>query len=154
MNFTNFYPCWGIFAALRPIFCYFFYSWVQKYVWKDVIHTVISAFKKSNIFILREFCKRTYCPPIVTLALLLFLDLDCNTGTGEQGTLLTAVMSRELGSRWKSSEAKWSVKMQGNDMLCYKIIVVINKLYDIAICLILFCAILCLLYNEFVFNPN
>ena len=29
--------------------------------------------KKSNNFILREFCKRTHCPPIVTLALLLFL---------------------------------------------------------------------------------
>ena len=29
----------------------------------------------SNIFILGEFCKRTQCPPIVTLALLLFLML-------------------------------------------------------------------------------
>ena len=30
--------------------------------------------RKKNIFILREFCKRTHCPPIVTLALLLFLE--------------------------------------------------------------------------------
>ena len=29
--------------------------------------------KKINIFIWREICKRTHCPPIVTLALLLFL---------------------------------------------------------------------------------
>ena len=29
--------------------------------------------RKKNIFILREFCKRTHCPPIVTLALLLFV---------------------------------------------------------------------------------
>ena len=38
-----------------------------------MIHTVILAIKKkSNIFILREFCKITHFPPIVTLALLLF----------------------------------------------------------------------------------
>ena len=28
---------------------------------------------KKNIFIPREFCKRTHCPPIVTLALILFI---------------------------------------------------------------------------------
>ena len=48
------------------------FSWVQKYVRKDVIHTIILALKnKSNIFILREYCKRTNCTFIVTLALLL-----------------------------------------------------------------------------------
>ena len=30
--------------------------------------------KKTNIFILREICKRTHCPHIRTLALLLFID--------------------------------------------------------------------------------
>ena len=43
MNFTHFCPFWGIFAALRPSFSNFlhFLSAVQKYVLKDVIHTVI-----------------------------------------------------------------------------------------------------------------
>jgi hypothetical protein len=31
--------------------------------------------KKSNNLILREFCKRTHCPSIVTLVLLLFIYL-------------------------------------------------------------------------------
>ena len=31
--------------------------------------------KKSNIFILREICKRTYCPPLVTPVLLLFVKI-------------------------------------------------------------------------------
>ena len=45
--------------------------------WKNVIHTVILAFKKKpKNFVLREFCKRTHCPPVVTLALLLFLQND------------------------------------------------------------------------------
>ena len=34
--------------------------------------------KKSNIFILREICKRTLCPSVVTLALLLFLQISEN----------------------------------------------------------------------------
>ena len=39
-----------------------------------MIQKVILALKKkSNIFILREICKRTHCPSIVTLALLLFI---------------------------------------------------------------------------------
>ena len=62
----------GCYAALVLIFLPFL-SGVQKYVWKDVIHTVILALKKSNIFILRKFCKRIHCPPIVTLDLLLFI---------------------------------------------------------------------------------
>ena len=44
-------------------------------VWKHVNHTVFLALKQSNIFILKDFCKRTHCPPIVTLALLLFIPL-------------------------------------------------------------------------------
>ena len=46
---------------------------IKKYAWKNVIHTVFLLFnKKSSIFVLREICKRTCCPSIVNLALLLF----------------------------------------------------------------------------------
>ena len=75
MNFTNFYPFLGIFAAFRPSFYYFYiFLGVQKYVLKDMYHTVIlSIKKKSEIFILREFCKKKTLSFFGTLALLLFL---------------------------------------------------------------------------------
>ena len=72
MNFTNFIPFLGIFAAYFLLFLEKF-SWVQNYVWKDVINTVIFVFIYQTFFIFREFCKRTHCPRIVTLALLLFV---------------------------------------------------------------------------------
>ena len=76
-EFYKFLSILGHFCCFAAYFLLFFkkISWVQKYAWKDVIHTVILALRKEekNIFILREFCKRTHCPPIVTLALLLFV---------------------------------------------------------------------------------
>ena len=55
MNFTIFCPFGGIFAAFAAQFLKFlqFCSGAQKYVWKDVIHTVIK--KKIIIIILRDF---------------------------------------------------------------------------------------------------
>ena len=69
----------GHFCCFRDKFliCLQYFPGVQ-YVQKDVIHTVI--LKKSNIFILREFCKRTHCPLIVTLALLLFVPSGYTSG--------------------------------------------------------------------------
>ena len=61
-----------LYGLVSNIFTFFF-SWVQKYVWKDVIHMVVWLFKKIKQLYLREFCKRTHCPPSVILALLLFI---------------------------------------------------------------------------------
>ena len=51
-----------------------FFSGVMKYFWKDVVCMAILALQKEiTTFILRTIHKRTHCPSIVTLALLLFL---------------------------------------------------------------------------------
>ena len=64
----------GIFAALWPSVWYFFFRGselrLERY---DSYGNFDHLEKKSNIFILGEFCKRTQCPAIETLALLFFL---------------------------------------------------------------------------------
>ena len=93
------------------------------------------------------------------------LDLDCNTGTWDCCDRIELSKSftyiQQIGPVNKSVNGKavkqsgvWHRKLQSNDMLWYTDFVVVNKLYDIAIYLILFCAILYLLYNEFVLTPN
>ena len=75
MNFTDFNPFYGIFAALRPSFNIFTISFRGSEVCLERCdsYSNFGYLNKSNIFILREISKRTHCPYIVTLALLLFL---------------------------------------------------------------------------------
>ena len=72
---SHFFEHFGAFLLLCCLFSHIltFFSGVQKYFLKDVINTVILSIKKKNMLILRELWKRTHCPPIVTLALLIFI---------------------------------------------------------------------------------
>ena len=70
MNFTNFYPFFGIFllcCIYSNIFTFFFRGSEVCLERGDSCGNFRYLKKKSNIFILREICKRTQCPPIGTL---------------------------------------------------------------------------------------
>ena len=64
-NLCAFLLLCGLVSIIFTIF-----SGVQKYVWRDLIHTVIKHFH------FRTICKRTHCPSIGTLALLFFVSLQ------------------------------------------------------------------------------
>ena len=72
-KFLSIFGHFWCFAVQFPIFLQSF-SGIQKYAWKDGIYTVILAIEqKIKHFILRDICKITLCPSLVTLALLLFI---------------------------------------------------------------------------------
>ena len=72
-SFKIFVNFWAFLLLPSPISHIFtIFSGVQKYVLKHVIQ-LFGLFKKKHFFFLRDFYKRTNCPPIVTLALLLFV---------------------------------------------------------------------------------
>ena len=112
-KFFNFLSIFGHFCCLAAQFQIFlqFVSGVKKYDWSNVIHTVVLAYlqKKSNIYILREICKRTHCPPIGTLALLLFIFGICDSTRALQSS---PILSKKI---WKNQE-----KISKNHFLCEK----------------------------------
>ena len=68
-----------------------------------MIHTIILAKKKFNCFILRKFSKRTHCPCIVTLALLLFVLLLLSAPTRDSvSSVYVIFFSFEIQSFFKS----------------------------------------------------
>ena len=79
-EFNHFLSVFGHFCCFGVLFLIFLqcFSGIQKQAWKDVIHTVILAiYQKNQIKNFEEkfVKKKTHCPSIVTLALLLFFTL-------------------------------------------------------------------------------
>ena len=75
MNFTNFRPFWGFFAALRPSLSYFynFFRGSEVCLERCDSHGNFGFFFNKFFLLLENFVKRTHCPHIVTMALLLFI---------------------------------------------------------------------------------
>ena len=74
MNFTNYCPFLGIlllYDLVSNIFTIFFRG--SEVCLEKCDSCGNLGYEKTKDFILREICKRTHCPPIVTLALLLFI---------------------------------------------------------------------------------